>query len=153
MEIKIVVASDSHGRTEILEEIVRREKADYYLHCGDSQDDELSISPFVSVKGNCDFYNKERERVFKIGNFKVLMEHGHMHYGLSLLYIAKEVEANIVLTGHTHVPNSCVLDGILFVNPGSCAKPRGGSEKSYAVISFDSDEVDVNKVKVLFKII
>ena len=153
MEIKIVVASDSHGRTDILEEIARCEKADYYLHCGDSQDDEISISPFVSVKGNCDFYIKERERIFQIGSFKVLMEHGHMHYGLSLLYKAKENDANIVLTGHTHVPNSYIMDGILFVNPGSCARPRGGSEKSYAVISFDSSEIDINKVKVLFKIL
>ena len=153
MEIKIVVASDSHGRTDILEDIVRSEKGDFYLHCGDSQDDELSIFPFVSVKGNCDFYNKEREKIFKIGNFKILMEHGHMHYGLSLVYKAKEIGANIVLTGHTHIPNSYIIDDILFVNPGSCARPRGGSEKSYAVISFEEAETDVNKVKVLFKII
>ncbi len=38
---------------------------------------------------------------------------------------AKAVGANIVVFGHTHTAVVLMSDGILFVNPGSLAAPRG----------------------------
>ena len=53
--MKIVVVSDSHRNQNVLYRIVDMNKdADLFLHVGDSELTEDEISPFVSVKGNCD---------------------------------------------------------------------------------------------------
>ena len=138
--MKIVVASDSHGRTDYLKKVINKEQADYYLHCGDSCDVSEEIYPFISVRGNCDFYIKERELLLKIGEYKIFMTHGHLYYGLSLLYKAKEIGADIVLTGHTHRRDIEIIDDILFINPGSIARPRDRFEKSYCVLNINEKE-------------
>ena len=53
--MKIVAASDSHGR-DILDDIVRWEPdADLYLHCGDLEDDPRRYPQWLFVKGNNDW--------------------------------------------------------------------------------------------------
>jgi len=46
----------------------------------------------------------------------------------------------MVITGHTHVPDlhTEFIAGkrVVFLNPGSAARPRGGSRASYALIRF-----------------
>lgn len=150
--MKIVIASDSHGRTDYLKEIEKKEKADYYLHCGDSCDVSEAIYPFVSVKGNCDFHIMNRDLSLKIGKYQFFMTHGHLYYGLSLLYKAKEMNADIVLTGHTHRRDVEIIDGILFINPGSVARPRDGLDKSYVVFEFDENiKIDKEELKKAVK--
>ena len=54
--LRIVVVSDSHRNTQVLERIASLEKkSDLFLHCGDACDLPQNIKPFISVKGNCDF--------------------------------------------------------------------------------------------------
>ena len=40
---------------------------------------------------------------------------------------------NVMLNGHTHIPLAKEQDGVIFVNPGSVALPRGGYEPSYCM--------------------
>ena len=47
----------------------------------------------------------------------------------------KQVDADFVCVGHTHVPFHLELDGIQVVNPGSVGQPRDGDPRlSYAII-------------------
>lgn len=36
----------------------------------------------------------------------------------------------VVVHGHTHIPRNQTINGVLFLNPGSPTRPRGGSRKS-----------------------
>jgi predicted phosphodiesterase len=52
--------------------------------------------------------------------------------------------ADLVLVGHTHHPDSRVLDGTHVVNPGSVSLPRPSDARArYAVLSFSDDDWSV----------
>ena len=79
---------------------------------------------------------------------RVLMCHGHLYQvGMGLSHIkqkARDMGANIVLFGHTHVPVNMEENGILFLNPGSLTKPRGGSACSYALLEIENGKAAAN---------
>jgi len=55
-----------------------------------------------------------------------------------LRHLALESGAEIVVTGHSHVPMARECAGTVFVNPGSVGRPRDGPEASYALLDFPS---------------
>ncbi|ARK23673.1 hypothetical protein SporoP37_02510 [Sporosarcina sp. P37] len=142
--MKIIVLSDSHGDTSTVEEITSL-PADAIFHCGDSElaaNDPLLEGVHI-VRGNCDHDNNLPASVVqKVGDDTVLAVHGHEHdvkrSMLTLTYAAAEQRASIVLFGHSHLYGAELIDGTLFVNPGSTTQPRGGRQATYAVI--DADE-------------
>ena len=79
------------------------------------------------------------EIIFKIGDIRVYVTHGHLYdvkqSPMKLIYRAKELGANIVCFGHTHVLGAEYIDDIFFVNPGSLKKPRRIEEKSFVTIT------------------
>ena len=60
--------------------------------------------------------------------------------------LAAEVNADLVVVGHTHIPMVKKVSGTLFVNPGSVGRPRDGPEASYAVVDFPSLDVRAYRV-------
>ncbi len=64
-----------------------------------------------------------------------------------------ELNQDIVLLGHTHLPMYRRIDGKRFINPGSLGQPRDGDPRaSYAVlengeVEFKRKEYDIGKVK------
>ena len=42
----------------------------------------------------------------------------------------KRIEPDVVVFGHTHEPYCKTIGGILFLNPGSVTRPRGGHRSS-----------------------
>ncbi len=133
--MKIVVISDSHRRNELLTAVVRRETPfDTLIHCGDSEctlEGILGRDPgykWYSVKGNCDYYSYPRELELTAAGHRILVLHGHEHnvrYSNSLLEAAgRKSRADVVLFGHTHVPEVEFRKGMLLLNPGSIALPR-----------------------------
>lgn len=56
----------------------------------------------------------------------VLVVHGHEHTPTSLSLLARDREADLVVTGHTHRPAIERLGDLPVVNPGSHADPRSG---------------------------
>lgn len=138
--MKLVVLSDSHGDQDIIKEIASLQ-ADAIFHCGDS---ELSASdPLLNgihiVRGNCDRDQQLPATVVQnVGNDTVLVVHGHEHdvkrSMLTLSYAAAEQQASIALFGHSHLYGAEMINGVLFVNPGSTTQPRGGRKATYAVI-------------------
>ena len=75
---KIIVVSDSHSNTYLLKKIqLIHEDAYMFLHAGDSEDNEINIYPFVTVKGNNDYYIKDESKIIKIGEICIYLTHGH----------------------------------------------------------------------------
>lgn len=146
--MKIIVVSDSHGNTEILDKIVSKHKdADYFLHAGDSSLPADLLHPYITVKGNCDYYKHERKRVIDVGEFKIFITHGHLYSKNKLLKSGKENDCKIVIYGHTHITNYELIDDIILLNPGSVARPRGGEAASFTIITYNSSE----DIKVKFE--
>jgi putative phosphoesterase len=64
---------------------------------------------------------------------------------MGLHYRAREVEADIVCFGHSHILGAEMIEGILFINPGSILLPRERSEKTYIIL-------DVHEWKMLLSV-
>ena len=88
---------------------------------------------------------------FDVEGRRVLMCHGHLdHVGMGLGTIkqkARDMGANIVLFGHTHVPGNMDENGILFLNPGSLTSPRGGSARSYALLEIEKGKAAASVIE------
>ena len=148
----IAVVSDSHGdNTSIRKALGKIKKADYLFHLGDNVEDVDEFSKefkgkIVNVKGNCDFLNSKLakeldEKLINIDGIKILATHGHK-YGVKenifrLQYRAMELEANIVLYGHTHIPSIEYEEGIWIINPGSIALSRAKNNTLALIEIFD----------------
>lgn len=157
--MKILVLSDTHGDLKSLEKAVNKygRKADIIVHCGDGTRGEAmwlknncTDSAVICVKGNCDFGSSLNDvEVIDVSGKKIMITHGHLFsakYGMGGLYRkAKEQGADIVLFGHTHTATDTTIDGVQFINPGSC----GGWHPTCAVAEIDSKgNVLVNQLMV-----
>jgi putative phosphoesterase len=125
--IEVGVISDTHGlvRPEALAALrgVAR-----ILHAGDIGTPDVlarlaTIAPVVAVRGNVDrdAWAAELPETcrFELAGRRVFMTHR-----LSLTAPdAVSLDADIVVFGHSHRPESARRDGVLFLNPGS-AGPR-----------------------------
>lgn len=150
--MKIFVVSDTHGHIDkFLNKIRNMDKPDLIIHLGDYVEDGIKIEKETGiqttiVKGNGDYYQKEYkdDEVLNLGNKRLFITHGHKYrvrYGIdNLFYRAKEVEADIVLFGHTHVPVLMKQSQIIIMNPGSPYQPRGlDGKKTFGIIEISQD--------------
>ena len=98
-----------------------------------------------------------RELRFEIAGTRVLLTHGspdsvdeHIYPDSAeerLKEIAAKAEADVVITGHTHLQMNRSIDGVTFVNPGSVGRPVNGEPKAeYALVSFNPLKVDFRSV-------
>ena len=139
--MKILVVSDSHGDYESLDRLYKMyPNMDVYLHAGDSEQDEFSIKPFISVRGNCDHY-------YDFQNYLVIPSPIGNIYVQHLPYVSKSVisehNAKIVIYGHTHTRRHEKINDILYVNPGAISFARDKYEGSYAILTIDSNNIEV----------
>ena len=147
--MKIYIVSDTHH--SVLPESLFRlfEKADMVIHLGDGRRDAEDLSalldcPVVSVRGNCDYDGKDIQLVQAEGHM-LFCTHGHLYDvggGHALLArAAEEAGADIVLYGHTHIPESSFHAGRWFINPGSPVRPRGGYQGTYCILTLEQERV------------
>ncbi len=150
--MRIVVISDSHGRTDVIDKVLQSQpQAQYVFFLGDKVsdiEDYEFIYPnkkFRVVSGNCD-YNSflPASGMETVGGVRIFYTHGHtlgVKYSLgNLIKSAKQNNCQIALYGHTHVSNILYEDGVYIVNPGSVSRSREGSE-SYAVIDITQNGI------------
>ena len=139
--MKILLVSDSHGDYQALDQLANTyPNMDLYLHAGDSEQDEWSIKPFISVRGNCDHYYDFPNYLIipsPIGNIFV------QHTPYVSQSLINEHKAKIVIHGHTHTRRNEKKSGILYVNPGAISYARDKFDGSYAIIEIESNHVDV----------
>lgn len=152
--MKILIVSDTHGVHRNYDKVIEREgKIDMLLHMGDIEGGELYIEntagcPVYMVAGNCDFYSvlPDEEEV-QIGDYKILMTHGHRYYvarGTELLKKEAEMRgAQIAMYGHTHVPDIDIEGDVKVINPGSLSFPRqDGRKSSYVIMHIEQGNID-----------
>lgn len=144
--MKVVLASDSHGRTDILEKIQAWEPdADVYLHCGDLCEEPEFFPEWLFVRGNNDYFSSPRLmpefRVLNLEGHKVYITHSHrcsyQNRERDLMRLADEYDCDMVFFGHTHMACENRLHGVLLVNPGSCWMSRDGKPASYVVLQLE----------------
>lgn len=140
--MKIIVLSDSHNSIKFAPFLEIAQKSDAVIHCGDGSRDKADLEnvleiPFYGVKGNCDFSGTD-ELFFELENKKFFVTHGHF-YGvkadLSRLRLkAEQLQADVVLYGHSHIPSIDFYDGRVFINPGSLTRPVQDYKPTYCEI-------------------
>lgn len=151
--MRYLVLSDTHGSIREAASMIEtwHKQIDGVWHLGDYTRDfaflqkqyaQLYSLAFSGVCGNCDFSSElPYERLFTIEGCRVFMCHGHRYHvksGLSYLQQkAHDVQADVVLFGHTHAPLCTKQDGILFLNPGSLTSPRGAASPSFALLELE----------------
>lgn len=147
--MKILIVSDTHRKHENLITVLGRvQPVDLMIHLGDAEgcEDyiaELAGCPLEIVAGNNDFFSAlPREKEIMLGNYRVLLTHGHYYYVNSgIADIMSEASArsfDIVMFGHTHRPLIEYGKEVIALNPGSLSYPRQeGKRPSYIMMELD----------------
>lgn len=139
--MKVLLVSDSHGNYDSLNRLFKMyPNMDLYLHAGDSEQDEFSLTPFVSVKGNNDRY-------YDFNNHLLIpTPYGNM-YVQHTPYVSNGViktnQVKIVVHGHTHIRRNQIINNIIYINPGAISYARDKYAGSYAILTIDINSVDV----------
>ncbi|MGE4585562.1 MAG: phosphodiesterase [Sphaerochaeta sp.] len=111
----------------------------------------------ICVKGNCDTEVDQMVLEFpmlsdsavmyleQLGGSMIYLHHGHKE-------LPPLQKGTIVVSGHTHIPVAEERDGLVFINPGSVAIPKGGYPPTYCLLeerTFTIKDFDGNVVKSL----
>lgn len=155
---KILIVSDSHGMKNELGALKERHlhEVDLMIHCGDSQlmTDDRYMEGFAAVRGNCDMDGRYPvDRMEVVDGKRFYVTHGHKYSVktslMSLNYRAKEVKADIVCFGHTHILGAEMVNGVLFLNPGSISLPRGRHEKTYVILGVHDEKIKLSVFELI----
>lgn len=131
---------------------------DLILHAGDLTTPKVleeleSIAPVMAVQGNMDRANRidlPKARVIEAEGLRIGLIHGEVYPRADtqqLLYLAKELEADILVSGHSHQPKIEQKEGILLLNPGSPVVPRL-ADRTVMLLDINNKEVDVEIIKI-----
>ena len=158
----IGLISDTHipDRARILPQNVidAFSDVDLILHAGDLTSpkviDELEeIAPVMAVQGNMDRangINLPKAKVIEAEDLRIGLVHGEVYPradSQQLLYLARELNVDILVSGHSHQPKIEQSEGILLLNPGSPIVPRL-ADRTVMLLEINNSEVDVELVKV-----
>ena len=167
----ILVAGDVHTSDQAFEKLAAMasdERCISFIYTGDLDMENYFISEcircrnfvFMPVQGNCDNrwswtdvgLDLPLYRTCISGGLRIFVSHGHLYWQPSSAGL-DDTDFDMVITGHTHVPDlrTEIIDGkrIVFLNPGSAARPRGGSRASYALIRFADDGSATAEIRAL----
>ncbi|MFQ3308448.1 MAG: putative phosphoesterase [Candidatus Nanohaloarchaea archaeon] len=143
----IAVVSDSHIPTradEIPEKFWEKiEEADITVHAGDYDREETFnalqtyANDFYGVKGNCDFFEAdelEQSKTFGYEGFSFGVYHGtgitpRAHTPTLVKIVEEDLDAQILIHGHSHQGDIELEEGKLLLNPGSCTGAGGGTAR------------------------
>lgn len=149
--MRILIVSDTHRENKNYFRLLEKLKPlDMIIHCGDVEGTEYTLTrsvecPVMMVAGNNDYFNSlPKELEFNIGQYKVLLVHGHNYYvymGPEMLKEeARSRGVDIVMFGHTHKPYLSVENDLVTLNPGSLSYPRQeGRKPSYMLMELDRE--------------
>jgi len=141
----IAVVADTHGDTNKICQQLKPRNPDMLIFAGDYYRDGEKIaqslqSKYYGVRGNCDRSEPRArdEEIIMIMGKRFYILHGHQ-YGVkqsinNLYYRTREIDADVVIYGHTHTAHLEQIDNIWMINPGSASRPRFDSRGSYVLI-------------------
>jgi putative phosphoesterase len=131
---------------------------DLILHAGDLTSLEVieeleEIAPVMAVQGNMDRVGGiklPKAKIVEAEGLKIGIVHGEVYPRgdtQQLVYLAKELGADILVSGHSHQPKIEQTDGVLLINPGSPIVPRL-ADRTVMLLEINNKEVDVEIVKI-----
>jgi len=131
--MRILVFSDSHNDSKSISKVMKRFYPDCAIHLGDGSLDlfalekEYPLTTFYYVKGTVDDFG-EPDRIISLEGVSIFLSHENkfeVKKDRDKINEAVRLNIQIVLYGHTHVPEFFVNNGIIFMNPGSIGKEYG----------------------------
>jgi uncharacterized protein len=152
------ILSDTHGNVEAIQQVSScflAAQVDQVLHLGDDYLDILFLEAanlkVLAVPGlYCPEYRDPtiaNRRIENVAGVNILMMHtpGASKFDQPGDWdLAGRGQVNIVLYGHTHVPDIREVEGVLWVNPGHLkAHDRRGYPLSYALMRLTPPTVDI----------
>lgn len=158
----IGLISDTHipDRAKVLPQKVMEafSEVELILHAGDLTSPKVieeleTIAPVMAIQGNMDRVNGidlPKAKVIEAEGLKIGLIHGEVYPradSSQLLYLAKELNVDILVSGHSHQPKIEQKDGILLLNPGSPIVPRL-ADRTVMLLEINNEEVDVEIVKI-----
>lgn len=106
------------------------------------------LNPDYEKNKHSDYYAELQVPVtqkFTVARHVVFSTHGHRYSLLNgtnaLARAAKKENADLVFYGHTHLALAEQKPSMLVLNPGSCARPRGGQPPCFAEVRVKSDSL------------
>jgi len=115
------------------------------------------------VRGNMDIGDAEKfplvETIsFPEINYKAILFHGTGIYPrgepMLLRAVALKYKANVIITGHTHVPDARKIIDTVIINPGSGTGVHGGSggfgHPTWALVEFDPSNIHIQVYAVKY---
>lgn len=86
-----------------------------------------ALAPVVAVMGNGDGDTVPSARLLRLGEIRLHLFHGHIGPGRTARERARRISgADVVVYGHSHRAEVTWEGGVLYLNPGSPTRPRGG---------------------------
>lgn len=146
---RIAVISDTHGllRPEVIQIVTG---CDAIIHGGDINNqkilDQLSaLAPLYVVRGNNDkewAENLPESITVQIEDCAIFVVHNKK-------FIPSELHGiDAVIFGHSHKYAEQMIDGRLWLNPGSCGKRRFDQEITLAILTINGKELSVEKILI-----
>ena len=154
--MRFVVTSDTHGSFTLFKKVLsyaEKERVDLFIHLGDLlyHGPRNPIPPFydpkklselvkgmkmrkILIKGNCDSSVDETVVGESFPPLSLIFAEGTLFSLSHMEEDARKIDADVYMFGHTHIPKAEVVDGKLFLNPGSISLPKGGSPASFAFL-------------------
>ncbi len=156
--VRIAIIGDTHGRVSGIKTVLANNPPEHIIHTGDYFADAKRIAmplklPFHAVTGNCDAKKGEPdELLLELAGRRIYVAHGHQ-YGVkrdlnSIWYRGQEMQADIVIFGHTHIPHCEKVGETWLLNPGSTSRPRIGKSGSYIRLAVDEQAIDPEVCKI-----
>jgi hypothetical protein len=150
--MRVGLVSDTHGlmRPEVLGAF---QGVDHIIHAGDIGEGVLQalgrIAPVTAIRGNNDkgpWANDIPETA------QLTLEDARIYVIHDLAEFDSFAACDVVISGHSHIPEFYTEEGILYVNPGSAGPRRfklplsiGFLEISGATVSASLQELQVGK--------
>ena len=156
--MRIAVVSDTHlprGARRLPDTCLRElDRADLILHAGDfltySVLEELRVlAPVEGVHGNMDDAELKallpERRVVEAGGRRIGMVHDPgPAKGRAARLVSGFPACDLVVYGHTHLPELVSHEGVVLLNPGSPTERRRAPSHTMAVVVIDDAGLDTN---------
>ncbi|WP_303996524.1 metallophosphoesterase [Megamonas hypermegale] len=155
--MKLGIMSDSHYNLDAIDDAVcLADDVDVWFHAGDSIEDaqyleKVSGKKVYAVAGNVDWTADGPDSILvDISGIRIFMTHGHAYNvktGLEYLNEqAEDVNADLIIYGHSHVGLKKTIGNRLFVNPGSVSEPRDGLFPSFMTATIENGQIRIKRI-------
>ena len=156
--MKLLIVSDTHGNTKYLKTLVGRAKSDFNLliHLGDdSRDADVINKTIIKVPGVYEgiyaLPGTKRRLIKTFDGVKTLITHTVKKHSNDLPNepgpeeLVYQNKVNLVLYGHTHIPDIKKVEDVLYVNPGHLKESDNrGHEPSYGIVECNKGSIKID---------